>query len=216
MLNVVFDMDGVIFDTETVCLNVWKSIADEFGFEQVDEVFQRCIGCNRRYTVEILTDSQKPDFDAEAFLIKASEVYHRVIEEKGLPVKPGAEELLSWLKLQGASVAVASSTKLETVEKELKMAGLYQYFDVVVGGDLVKKSKPEPDIYLYACGLLNADPKTAFAIEDSYNGIRSASRAGMRVLMVPDRLAPTDEMRLLAEAVLADLYAAKEYIEVNR
>lgn len=215
MLNIVFDMDGIIFDTETVCLGVWQSIADEFGFENVDEVFQKCIGCNRVYTLEILKYTQKPGFQAEAFLERASEVYHRVIEERGIPVKPGAKEIFMWLRSQGAKVAVASSTRLETVEYELRAASLYEYFDVIVGGNLVRKSKPEPDIYLYACSLLGAEPENCFAIEDSYNGIRAAFRAGMRVLMVPDRLPPTEEMRQLAEAVLPDLYKAKQYIEVH-
>jgi len=212
MLNIVFDMDGVIFDTETVCLGVWQSVADEFGFKRVDEVFQMCIGCNRTYTIDILKNTQEPGFLAESFLERASEEYHRVIKENGIPVKTGAKEIFMWLRSQGARVAVASSTKLATVEYELKMAGLYEYFDVIVGGDLVKKSKPEPDIYLHACHLLGAEPESCFAIEDSYNGIRAASGAGMRALMVPDRLAPTAEMERLAEAILPDLYMAKRYI----
>ncbi len=216
MLNVVFDMDGVIFDTETVCLKVWESLAEEFGFERCDEVFPMCIGCNRLHTIQILKDTQKSGFLPEAFLKRASKRMHEVVTKEGMPVKPGVEEILIWLKEIGAKTAIASSTQSAVVEAELKMAGLYQYFDVVVGGDMVTKSKPEPDIYLYACKKLGISAKESFAIEDSHNGIRSAAAAGMRTLMVPDRLEATAEMHKLAEAVLPDLYAAKNYLETQK
>ncbi len=216
MLTVVFDMDGVIFDTETVCLNVWKSLAEEFGFENCDEVFSLCIGCNRLHTIQILNDSQKSGFQTEEFLRRASERMAEVVKKEGMPVKPGAPELLRWLREHGAKIAVASSTQAATVAEELKMAGLYSYFDVVVGGDMVKKSKPEPDIYLYACSLLEEKPGECFAIEDSHNGIRSASEAKMRTLMVPDRLPATGEMEQLAEAILQDLYAVMAYFQQEK
>ena len=109
------------------------------------------------------------------------------------------------MKNAGIPIGLASSTRLAAVEKELKDAGLYDYFQVVVGGDLLKKSKPEPDIYLMACEKMGVDPKDAFAIEDSYNGIRSAYRAGMHPLMVPDLLPPTEEMREMSDMIAGDL-----------
>ena len=213
MLAVVFDMDGVIFDTETVCVNAWKAIAPEFGVERIEEVFQDCIGCNQKHSAEILRSNYGSDFPVDAFFRRSSEKNHRIIDEEGLPIKPGAEALFSWLRSVGAKTAVASSTRTATVERELKMAGFYHYFDVVVGGDMVEKSKPEPDIYLHACRLLGADPKECFAVEDSYNGVRSASRAGMTVIMVPDRLEPTEEMEELAEIVLKDLCEVRGYLQ---
>lgn len=215
MLNVIFDMDGVIFDTETLCLRSWKLLEKEFGAERIEEMFQECIGCTHNRTAEVLNAGQRPGFPTEEFLKRASQEMHRLMAEEGIPLKPGAGELLFWLKEQGARIALASSTRLAAVTEELKMAGLYEYFQVIIGGDLVEKSKPEPDIYLYACKALGVDPRESYAVEDSYNGVRSASRAGMKVLMVPDRLAPTAEMEELAYCILPDLKRVREYLDEN-
>lgn len=212
MLKIVFDMDGVIFDTETMCTRSWKYFEKEFGVRDTEKTFQLCIGANHEWALDVLRRTQGVDFPAEEFLKKTAEWMRRTIRQDGIPVKKGAKELLSWLREQNAAVALASSTRTATVREELGMAGLLKYFQVIIGGDMVQRSKPNPDIYLCACRELGINPCEGYAIEDSYNGVRSAGSAGMKVLMVPDRLAPTEEMEELAQQILPDLVCVKEYL----
>ena len=130
-----------------------------------------------------------------------------------MAVKPGARELLTHLREQGAGIGLASSTRMELVKGELESVDLFRYFDQVITGDLLERSKPAPDIYLMACRALEVAPEEAWAIEDSYNGIRSAAAAGMKAIMVPDLLPPTPEMEALATAILPDLAAVERYLD---
>ena len=127
-------------------------------------------------------------------------------------MKPGITELLSFLKESGKKIALASSTRKSIVVAELSDAGIIDYFDVIVCGDMVERSKPEPDIYLKACECLHIMPQEAYAIEDSYNGIRSAVRGGLRAIMVPDLAEPTEEMKQLSEVILDSLMDVREYL----
>ena len=110
-------------------------------------------------------------------------------------MKAGVEELLKYLKETGYKIAIASSTRSALVKEQIEDAGLMKYFDVIVGGDQVKKSKPEPDIFLKAAELLVVKPENAYVIEDSYTGIRAAKSAHMRPIMVPDMVQPDEEMQ---------------------
>lgn len=210
---IVFDMDGVLFDTERLCKDSWVAIAGEQGIPDMEEVFPRCIGCNNTDTKRIILDHYGEDFPYTEFAAQASKWFWREIEEKGLPWKKGVRELLEYLKQEGYLIGLASSTKRSSVISHLERAGILAYFDGVVGGDQLLHSKPEPDIYLMACRELGVEPGEAIAIEDSYNGIRSAYRAGMRPVMVPDMLPSTSEMEELSDAVLDDLLQVMEYLD---
>ena len=210
--TVIFDMDGVIFDTESVMKRFWQEEADRYDFGDITPLYMRCVGVTEDACAEMIARDypQLPPF-AE-FKKRPFAAFHRYNEEHGMPLKPYVKELLSSLKAHGWKIGLASSTKLATVEIELDSAGLLDDFDVVIGGDLLKRSKPEPDIYLMACEKIGTLPAEAYAIEDSYNGIRSAHAAGMHPLMVPDLLPPTEEMQSLSEAILPDLAAVRSYL----
>lgn len=210
---VIFDMDGVIFDSERLVLSCWEKVGEKYGFQGIDEVFLPCIGTNEVKTKEIVMDYYGQDFPYETFRQEASVLFHERVDLDGLPVKKGVREILDYLKEQEIPTAVASSTRLEAVSGELKQAGLYEYFKVVMGGDQLKRSKPEPDIYLMTCEKMDVIPSRAYAIEDSYNGIRSSFRAGMRPIMVPDMLPATEEMRQKSVAVLDDLLMVRGYLQ---
>lgn len=210
---VIFDMDGVIFDSERLVLVCWEKIADKYHLEGMYEVMVRCIGTTKVKTKEIVLDYYGADFPYDEYAVEASALFHETWEREGLPVKKGVRELLDYLKEQKITTALASSTRLEVVTQELKHAGLYEYFQVVVGGNQLKRSKPEPDIYLMACDKLGVLPEHAYAIEDSYNGIRSAYSAGMKPIMVPDLLSATQEMREKSVVVLDDLLQVKEWLK---
>lgn len=213
MKAVIFDMDGVLFDTERVCMEVWMEIAERNGLPGMDKVFPQCIGLNANDSRQVVFGAYGEDFDYPGFRRQAADRFEEYIEENGLPVKPGVREILEWLKASGHRVGLASSTKRESVMSHLKQAGLEGYFSQVVTGDMVEHSKPLPDIYLLACGKLGVEPEEAYAIEDSPNGIRSAHAAGMCPLMVPDMIPPDEEMRRLSHKIMGNLTEVMEYLQ---
>mgnify|MGYP002627170743 CR=1 FL=1 len=202
---VIFDMDGVIFDTEHVALGLWKQVAEELRLSGMETVYPSCIGTTSVLSREILLNAYGPDFAYEAFPRRVRQLYEETYTREGLPVKPGVHELLSALSSSGVALALASSTRTETVRRELRDAGFLDFFDVVLGGDTITCSKPHPEIFLRAAELLNAPPADCFVIEDSFNGIRAAAAAGMHPLMVPDMLQPTEEILSLAERIFSSL-----------
>lgn len=209
---VIFDMDGVIFDSERLVLEGWQEIAAKYGIEGIEEVLPKCLGVNAQATREIFREHYGQDFPYDEYKKEASALFHSRYGNGKLPLKPGVRELLSYLKDEGYLVGLASSTRQAIVEQEITDAGLMAYFDNLVCGDMLKKSKPEPDIYLKACENLNVEPRMAIAVEDSYNGIRAAKRAGMVPVMVPDMVQPDGEMRNLAHKIFKDLFEVKKWI----
>ena len=172
---VIFDMDGVIFDSERACLDTWTEAATGYGVENIREVFNRCIGTNKNQTHQIVEDAYAEICGkgiADKILSESSRLFHEKYDGGKLPIKTGVKEILEYLKMENVRCAVASSTRKEVVEAELHDADLIDYFGEIVGGDAVKISKPDPEIYLMACEAMKFRPADAFAIEDSYNGIR--------------------------------------------
>lgn len=214
MIQIVFDMDGVIFDTEALCQKAWRTVGEERGISiaEIDELLKLCIGSNQQHMTEVLREKLGVDFPVQCFLSEAAEQIQLLANEH-LPLKKGAEELLKWLKEQKAAVGLASSTASPIVKKYLEKAGLTEYFQIIIGGDQVIHSKPDGEIYQKACAALGTDPSQTYGVEDSYNGVRSASNAGLKTIMVPDLLPPTEEMRERACTVQPDLLAVKKYLQ---
>lgn len=209
---VVFDMDGLLFDTEKLGEYSWCACAEEMGVPDVDKIYNKFIGLNRNDGNALLLDIYGKDFPVLEFRERASQIFHEKIERDGLPVKPWAREILQWLKDHHVKTAMASSTRKVGILSHLERAGFTEYFQLIVGGDMVEHSKPEPDIYLKACELLGEDPATVAAVEDSPNGIRSAARAGMLPLMVPDMVEPTEEIQQLYHRCFRSLKEVQEYL----
>lgn len=203
--SMVFDMDGVLFDTERLSQHYWEKAGNEVGLPGMGQEIYAYLGINSRSS-EAMFERDHGDVMSYADwnrLVRGYSADH--IRIHGVPVKAGVRELLAFLKQQGISVALATSTSRPLAEKYLRDTQIMDYFDEVVTGDMVSNSKPAPDIYLLACEKLGVAPADAAAVEDSYNGIRSAHAAGMQPLMVPDLLEATDEMRQLSAAVLPSL-----------
>lgn len=211
---VVFDMDGVIFDSERLVIECWKVIADKYGVVNVESVCRECLGINKEASKRKFIDYYGEDFPYDEYKEEMSALYHERYSDGRLPMKPGIKELLVFLKARGKKTALASSTRKQVVTQELTDAGLIEYFDEIICGDMVARSKPAPDIYLKACECLGVPPEEAYAVEDSYNGIRSASGAGLKPVMVPDLAEPTKEMEELSEVILSSLLEVKEYLTV--
>ncbi len=213
MKAIVFDMDGVLFDTENLCKITWDRIAKEQGIEDMNEMFLQCVGRNANDTSIMMQEHYGLEFDYDTFRKKASEQFRNYIEENGVPVKIGVKELLSFLDEQGYRIGLASSTGRESVLHHLTETGILKYFATIVTGDMVEHSKPNPDIFLLACKELQVNPEEAFAIEDSPNGIRAAHAAGMKPIMVPDLIEPDAEMEELSYRICKDLLEVKEFLE---
>ena len=209
---VVFVMDGVIFDSERATMVCWLELADKFVIPNIAEAFLACTGTTMARTREIMLERYGEEFPYDEYAKEASLMYHSKYDGGRLPMKKGVIELLTFLKDEGKKIALASSTRKQTVISQLKDAVILDYFDEVICGDMVERSKPAPDIFLKACEAINVSPERTYGIEDSYNGIRAAHAGKLRPIMVPDLLPENDEMRKLAEVVLADLLEVKEYL----
>ena len=209
---VLFDMDGVIFDSERAVLAVWREIAGKMELSGIDGVFVQCVGVNKQRTREIFCEAY-PDLDFDEFDVRVRRLFLSRYDKGRLPVKPGVREILAGLRERRIPLALASSTRTETVKRELEEAGFLGCFDTVIGGDLVTRSKPDPEIFLTAASRLGAEPADCFVIEDSFNGIRAASAGGFRPIMVPDMLPPDAEMEEKAELIAADLFEAWDYLQ---
>lgn len=210
--SVVFDMDGVLFDTERLSQHYWGKAGRELGLPDMDKEIFAYLGINSRAS-EIMFERDHGDVMSYAEwnkIVRKLSADH--IAEHGVPVKAGVRELLAFLRQQGITVALATSTARPLAEKYLVQSGIIAYFDEIITGDMVKNGKPAPDIYLMACEKLGLEPAQAAAVEDSYNGIRSAHAAGMQALMVPDLLEPTQELAPLCAAVLPTLTDVIDWI----
>lgn len=212
MKAVVFDMDGVLFDTERLCMDTWKELAVEKGIDNIETAMTGCIGLNRTDTRLFLKNFYGNDFPYDELRQIISNRMQQKME-KEIPMLPGVVELLDYLRKKQIKTGLASSSRSEIVKSHITRAGLAEYFSVIVGGDMIEHSKPLPDIYLIACEKLRVEPKEAYAIEDSPNGIRSAYSAGMKAIMVPDMVEPTEEMEEKAVVILPSLMAVKDWFE---
>lgn len=210
---VVFDMDGVIFDSERAVMNCWIELAKKYDIKDIEEPYLACTGTTDAKTKEIMLNAYGEDFPYDEYAKEASVMYHEKYDGGRLPMKPGVKEILTFLKDNGKKIALASSTRRQTVLNQLRDAGILDYFNEIVTGDMVTRSKPEPDIFLLACEKISTAPERAYAIEDSYNGIRAASAGKLRPIMVPDLLPSNEEMEGLAETVVTDLGKVVEYLK---
>lgn len=210
---VIFDMDGVIFDSEKGVRDCWNIVAEKYGLKDIETVCDRCTGTTYEDTKRIFAEFYGKDVPYEDYKAECSALFHEKFDGGRLPMKKGVKEILEYLKERGISLAIASSTREVTVRKWLEQAGLTEYFDKIICGDMVKKGKPEPDIYIKACAELGNIRSGVFAIEDSYNGIRSAVAAGIDAIMIPDLLPVTKEMEEKAYKIFDDLLQLRDYFQ---
>ena len=209
---VLFDMDGVLLDTESVTKICWYRAAEECGLANIQEIFIECVGLNRSDTVARLSKYFPSETDAKNFRERTSELFDVVEREEGLQKMPFVSECLSALKSAGFRLALASSTRAVKVHPQLKAAGIFDYFETITTGDMVSHSKPDPEIYLKAAASLGLSPSECVAIEDSPNGVRSATNAGIKCIMVPDLIQPDGEMREKSWKIFKNLKETAEFL----
>ncbi len=209
---VVFDMDGILFDTERMYCRLDCIVAAEFGYQMDEAFYHRLIGITDDAVRSIMAEEYGLDFPYDAFFSRTRQLADNEIAREGLPPKPHVHETLAALRQQGLAIGLASSTFIATVRQLLSRAGIIEYFDALIGGDMVPLSKPAPDIFLAACRGLGFSPQPCVAVEDSYSGIQSAHAAGCLPIMIPDMLPPTEETRSLCSATLSSLAELPPFI----
>ena len=208
---------GILYTTSEAnsCSTIeeYKELADKYQIPDIEKAVLSCTGTTMKRTREIMLEIYGEDFPYDIYAKESSAIYHSRYDGGRLPMKPGVVELLTFLKEDGKKIALASSTRRQTVTNQLKDAGILNFFDNVICGDMVEHSKPAPDIFLKACAELGVAPERAYAIEDSYNGIRAAHAGHLLPIMVPDLLPANEEMQEKAEVVLPDLFEVIAYLK---
>ncbi|MCC8152666.1 MAG: HAD family phosphatase [Lachnospiraceae bacterium] len=199
----IFDMDGLLFDTERLFMNRKNKILTEYGYPARQEDYVQTIGLSGNQLREKLAELYGSEYPADEISRKTRAMVNTCLEEHGPDVKPGIRELLYWLREREIPCCVASSTRHDYVEKYLQLADLDDCFSFVIGGEEVIRSKPEPDIFLAACKKAVVRPEDAFVLEDSENGVRAAFAAGIPVICIPDLVYPSPEVAAMAEAVVS-------------
>ncbi|HQR38885.1 MAG TPA: HAD family phosphatase [Blastocatellia bacterium] len=208
----IFDMDGLLLDTESLAQRSWQQAAGDCGFELDDSLFLRLIGRTRRDSAEILASAVGDGFRLDEFRTRCRVRWEEVIAIDGIPLKPGVVELLDHLEAVGIGSAVATSTGFASAERALEIAGVRERFPLLVTGDQVENGKPAQDIFLKASELVAVAPAQCLVLEDSPYGIMAAHAAGAIPVMVPDLVAPTPEIERLAWRIVPSLHEVLELI----
>lgn len=203
--GIIFDMDGLMIDTEKLLHQYWVQAANEFGYPMKMEHVLQIRSLAAKFAIPKLKNMLGEDFDYYKVRARRMELMNQHVEQYGLEKKKGLDELLDYAKKNGYVMAVATATDEERTAKYLKSIGKYSYFDEIVCGPMVANGKPEPDIYLEAAKRLKLQPENCMALEDSPNGILAAYRAGCVPVMVPDLDEPSKETKEMLYGLVSDL-----------
>ena len=190
----IFDMDGLLFDTENLYLRHAKETEQEIGLSIPADLHIEAIGRTFPDVKRIFLDRLGSDFPMDYFMQRTKERVYEHVDRYGITIKPGATELLQALKVRGLMIILASSSAYWMIEKNLAAAQMNSYFDLIVSGEDVEHGKPAPDIFLLAAKRAGLQPDECVVLEDSNNGALAGCAAGMRTVMIPDVKPPTPEV----------------------
>lgn len=211
--GVLFDMDGVILDTEKLYTRFWKEAAQSLGYPMTHEMALGMRSLSREVGERQLKEYLGEDVDYQQVRNKRIELMNAFIHENGVELKPGIHELLEFLKEHGIKTSIATSSPLDRTKEYLSQVGLVDAFDELVSGHMVEHGKPAPDIYVYAAEKLGLNPEECLVLEDSSTGLLSGYRAACIPVMVPDQDMPTDEVKTRIYAVVDSLSYVMELIQ---
>ena len=204
-------MDGVLLDSESVCDRCFEQAAIEQNIEDRKPIIEDARGMGKSSFMDFIAKTYGDKIDTELLWNRASELFHIVEETEGLKLLPFVKEILEYLK-PNYKIALASSTRRSSVERQMKATGIWDFFDVTVCGDDVQNTKPSPEIYQKAVNDLNLLPENCLAVEDSLNGIKSGTSAGLKVIMVPDQVKPDEQIKSLVWKIFDSLEDLKSIL----
>lgn len=212
---VIFDVDGLMIDTESVWKNAFDKAGDKYGIPNLgDTLFPSLIGKRLEDEQELL-DRLLPSDIQDKLLNEWRQIGLSSLANK-VPVKPGLYEMLDFLEQHHIKMAVATTTRRDLTEQRLKKIGVYDRFEYVLCGDEVTNRKPDPEIYLSVLKQMDTDARNALVLEDSVVGVEAAYRAGIDCIQVPDLIAPTEVQEKQTICIVKDLMEARDYIQENR
>ena len=211
--GVIFDMDGLMIDTECLYQKFWCQAANEYGFPMTKDHVLGIRSLAAKYAIPHLKEIFGENFDYYTVRRRRIQLMNDYIEQNGITKKPGLDQLLEYLKSMDLKIAVATATDYQRTKMYLESIKVFHYFDKIVCGDMIKNGKPSPDIYLEASRQLELKPDECIALEDSPNGILSAYKAGCMPVMVPDLSQPDEETAKLLHAKCDSLSDVIDEIE---
>lgn len=191
----IFDMDGILFDTERLFNECFSQALSEYGIEDTSYFLDACMGRSSVESKKLCMEKLPADFPYDEMQQKLRENFNTRLAEGGMPVKSGVYLMLEYLKTNRYPIGLASSSTMKSVTHHLDEANMREYFSVIAGGDCVEKGKPQPDIYMYVLDKMNLKGKNVIAFEDSPNGLKAATAAGIKAVMIPDQIPYTDTLK---------------------
>ena len=203
--GVIFDLDGTLLDTEKLYRRFWVEAARKMGYPMEDRHALMIRSMAAVYAEPLLRREVCPEFDYHGVRALRRQIMEEYIDQNGVDPKPDLLKTLAAIKEKGLKIGLATATPEHRARKYLRMVQAEDYFDTVTCADMVKKGKPQPDIYLLACERTGVEPGNALAVEDAPTGIRAAHAAGCLAVMVPDQDQPDEETRALCHAVVEKL-----------
>lgn len=214
---VIFDMDGLLIDSETISFKCFQTVFSYYGYEISKEYYiNKLIGRNIKNIKEAILKEYGEEFKFDEIYYEKVKVMNDYIESNGILLKKGALELIEYLNKNKYKIAVATSTKRERAEKLLTMVKIKDYFQEIICGDEVINSKPNPEIFLKAAEKLGVNPEVCIVLEDSAAGIEAAHKAGMKGINVPDMKIPDDNIKEKAYRIEESLINVLEYFQSNQ
>lgn len=214
--GVVFDMDGLMFDSERVVQLSWDQAGELMGLGKLGHNIYHTLGFNREKRKEYFKEKYGEEFPFEKFQELYRQCFQEYVRENGLPVKQGLHEILEFLKESQIPMAVATSSSQEHALGNLEKEGILGYFQAVITGNMVSRGKPWPEIYEKACRALDLPPEQVLALEDSYSGLRAAHTAGMITVMVPDLLTDSSCVDEILDGKMTSLLEVRDWIASMR
>jgi len=208
----IFDMDGLIFDTERIFMKLLQEVARELGYEVTEQQFVQTLGMAKMDCIAVMKGHLGPDYPSLEISNETRARMNALAAEQPMPLKPGIRQLLEDLQERAVPCCVASSSPKATVELYLKQTGLDGHFSFIMSGDNLTHSKPDPEIFLACLQHYGVPPQEAVVLEDSEPGIRASVRAGIPVICIPDMKEPCEELRQQCLLAAGDAFEVRDYL----